>query len=118
VPYRRQLSRVSALMPLGVPNQMLPSTVSTIAVTLFDVSPFAVPYVVRCPLWIRLTPPLSVPAHTAPSRARYTEYTLFWARPSVSVNRSLVKRSPRVSSRITPPRCRPAHTSPSLPVIE
>ena len=40
--------------------------------TPFDASPFAVVYVVKWPSRSALTPPLRVPAHTVPSRLRYT----------------------------------------------
>jgi hypothetical protein len=45
--------------------------------TVLASSPFALVYVVNRPPLSRLTPPLSVPAQTLPSRAWYTEKTLF-----------------------------------------
>src|SRR5262245_57147856 len=73
VVYRRHPPRENALTPFGVPNHIVPSAASTIEATVFDESPLLVSKFVNTPSFHRLAPPLNVPAHTAPSRARCTE---------------------------------------------
>src|SRR3954453_21490011 len=68
--YRRHPLDDITLAPFGVANQTAPSAVSTTAATVLEASPSAVVKVVNLPSLRRLTPRLSVPAHTAPSRPR------------------------------------------------
>jgi hypothetical protein len=67
----KEEERGSRVTPLGVANQMA-SGVSSMAVTELEGRPLAVVKVVMWPLRRRLTPPLSVAAHTEPSGLWWT----------------------------------------------
>jgi hypothetical protein len=100
------------LRPFGVPIHVAPSRVSTIAWIVFDSSPYATVYVVNLPFWYRLSPPDKVPAHTLPSCAGYTAYTLSCASPCATV---IDSASAEFRSRSRPPSCVPAQISPPGP---
>ena len=84
----RQAPREKALKPLGVPNQFVPSLVWRIDATVFEGRPLLVVYVAKRPSLKTLAPPVRVPAHTAPSRARWMANTLSCAKPFLWVKRS------------------------------
>src|ERR1700728_4116129 len=103
------------LRPPGVANHMVPSEPSRMAETVLDASPSASVKFVKCPSRSLLTPALSVPAQTVPSRARNTEETLSCASPSACVHVFAASSAPLKARRVNPPRCLPTHSSPGPP---
>src|SRR5271165_4220950 len=63
----RQIPFDIELKPLGVANQMVPSGLSAIEVTVLEARPSAVVWVLKRPSLNSLTPAFRVAAHTAPS---------------------------------------------------
>src|ERR1700691_4137294 len=103
------------LNPPGVANHIVPSALSRMAETVLDASPSASVKFVKRPSRSLLTPALSVPAQTVPSRARYTEETLSCASPSACVHVFAASFAPLKARRVNPPRCLPTHSSPGPP---